>query len=84
MEETREGRYRNIAMGIDEQRNSLVLSLKGAERSGSVNYREARTVEKRAKRGGTAQCRREKEKDAKIRKKAQGDVREPMDWFSSW
>jgi len=33
MEEIREGRYRNIAMGIDEQRNSLVLSLKGAERS---------------------------------------------------
>jgi len=45
-----------------------------------VNDREGKMLKGRER---IAQRRREEEKDAKIREKAQGDVREPMDQFSS-
>ena len=57
-----------------------MMKLNATTRSGSVNDREGKMLKGRER---IAQRRREEEKDAKIRKKAQGDVREPMDQFSS-
>jgi hypothetical protein len=49
--------------------------------AGSVNDRWEQKLKGRER---IAQRGREKEKDAKIRKKAQEDVRELMNQFSSW
>jgi hypothetical protein len=53
----------------------------GKESSGSVNDRWEQKLKGRER---IAQRGREKKKDAKIRKKAQEDVRELMNQFSSW
>jgi hypothetical protein len=57
------------------------LSRKDGTNAGSVNDRRGKMLKGRER---IAQRGREKKKDEKIRKKAQEDVRELMDQFSSW